>query len=230
MSKKLISVHFPKAGGSSLRDELSSLLGTSLLLDYEHSPRGEQALDVVSALPAGILAVHGHFRPSRYAQIPDSYLFTFLRDPVDAMISRYFYWRGPRYLWRDWLRLGKAPGGEDPSKAAQQDKFAPDGEWSDVLQFARNSGTRFLMSQLYFGGFDMERFHFIGFYDTREADLPRLASGIGLPLSPNRHSNRSRHSRLERFMLVRSPKVLSQLRDILIDDLRFYERVRARWS
>jgi hypothetical protein len=43
-------------------------------------------------------------------------------------------------------------------------------------------GITGLMSGSYFGDFDMSRFNFIGFYENCEADIPRLARDLGLPL------------------------------------------------
>ena len=227
VSKTLISVHVPKTGGSSLRDELSARLGGSLLLDYDHSPRGARAAETVGALPAGVAAVHGHFRPARYAQLPQAYLFTFLRDPVDAMIARYFHWRGPRSRWRDWLAFVRAETTEAADRRRQRSNFEPGGIWADVVQFAVNSGTRHLLSQLYFSDFDMGRFDFIGFYETRQQDMARLSQQIGLDLRASRHSNRSRHSRRERNLIDQDSDLRVRLRDVLSDDVRFYEQQRA---
>src|SRR5688572_6285080 len=89
----VVSVHFPKAGGHALLVQLQYLLGDNLLVDYEHDPLGPHAAQVVEELPPGVRLVHGHFRAARYDKVRNAFRFTFLRHPVDTLLSHYFFWQ-----------------------------------------------------------------------------------------------------------------------------------------
>ena len=206
MGPTYVSVHFPKAGGSSLRVQLESMLGESLLLDNEHHPLGPSAMEEVAELPFQYKLVHGHFRASRYAKLRNCILFTFLRQPVDNLISIYFFWR---YFPRCGVYWHTKFLDEKPS----------------ILEFARYAPFRRHLSETYFGGFDMNRFDFIGFHETRRDDFPKLGSLINLPLSGNVHANKTENDQEERATIMHSKQTMGALTDLLADDVAFYDRL-----
>jgi hypothetical protein len=202
---RLISVHFPKAAGSSLQRQFLSLLGNEVELDYGHDPLTGEG-DQLGAFRAGKRIVHGHFKANRYAHVA-AYWLTFLRHPVENLISIFYFWQSlpperGHALHSRFLR-------EKPS----------------ILEFAKFPGINTLMSETYFGGFDMRRFNFIGFYETRQPDMTRLAIELALPLRPALHENKTTGS-AERDELMRDPPVLHRLRDVLSADVSFYEKIR----
>ncbi len=86
----IISVHTPKAAGTSLSASFVDSYGKErVLLDYTDDPadvRSQFHLDPdyvrcrrIDA-PRGVDVVHGHFHPSRYAHIADAQFVTFLRS------------------------------------------------------------------------------------------------------------------------------------------------------
>ena len=209
MAHRYVSVHFPKAGGSSLKVQLESGLGSGLLQDYEHHPLGPHGMEEVDELPPQYKMVHGHFRASRYAKLKNRFLFTFLRNPVDNLISIYFFWREfppTDFYWH--LKFLK----EKPT----------------ILEFARYAPYQRLMSETYFDGFDMNRFDFIGFHETRRDDYLKLASLIDLPLSGDVHVNKTENGSEERAAITQSNKTMGELADLLGDDLDFYHRLYSR--
>ncbi len=202
--KRIVAVHFPKAGGSSLQSQLLGLLGDSLALDYGHDPLTSAGLETAE-FPVGKRGVYGHFSARRYAST-DGYWMTFLRDPVDNLISIYYYWKSVTVPGHDlhgrFLR-------EKPS----------------ILDFAKYAGVQRLMSETYFGGFDMGRFDFIGFHETRDRDIPRLAAALDLPLSAEVYVNKT-EPYTERHIVEDDTSLRRQLADLLADDVAFYERLR----
>jgi hypothetical protein len=208
----LVSVHTPKAGGSSVRVTLARHFGAGLFADYSEnpahplSPRVLDPLGYMSRhqpLPPGARCIHGHFHPGKY-DLGDAFLFTLLREPVDNMISIYFF-------WRQMVRQN------DPL----HDYFLDNN--LGLVDAARLPLLQRLLSWTYFGEFDMGRFDLIGRYDDRETALARLAHQYGAdfdfsarenvtPLSEERHAART------------DPKLRRQLEDILADDIRFFER------
>ena len=206
---KIISVHFPKAGGSSLRVQIERLMGESLLLDYGHDPLGRFGKETVHELPPGIRMVHGHFRAARYA-IGDAFRFTFLREPVENPLSHYFFWQKAGPFGSPW-----------------HSKFLS--EWPTIVEFARYEPLRNLMSEGYFGGYDMSRFDFVGFNETRIDDYARLGTMLGLTLDGALHTNRMEGSWTERAAIKHDARISATLRSLLANDLRFYEKQRAAW-
>jgi hypothetical protein len=206
--QRIVSVHFPKAGGSSLRAQLTMLLGDQVELDYGHDPLTSTG-DQKAMFPAGKRVVHGHFRPHRYDSA-DAFRMTFLRYPVANLMSIYFFWKTfPEHgnpVHTQFLR-----------------------EQPDVFQFALYPALARLMSDTYFGGYDMARFDFIGFHESRAQDIHRLGLTLELPLRSEVHENPTLES-LERRVLESGPAAIGRLRDLLAPDVAFYDRTRSMWS
>jgi hypothetical protein len=205
---KIISVHFPKSGGTSLRIQFERILGTSMLLDYDHDPLGPHSAQTVDQLPCNIRMVHGHFRAVRYQKIRDAFRFTFLRHPVDNLLSIYFFWKTYPESDNFW-----------------HSKFLREGP--TIEAFAKYGPLQRLMSESYFGGYDMSHFDFVGFHETRAADIAKLSMKIGLPLDATIHVNRTNNNSETRAEIENDPRVIGRLSSLLVDDVRFFERQRA---
>ena len=205
---RVVSVHFPKAAGSSLHIQFGKLLGDKLGLDYTHDPLTRAGKESAE-FPSGKSVVYGHFRAQRYAST-DAYWMTFLRHPVGNLISIYSFWKAL-----------PEPGHELHAQFLR--------ERPSVLEFATYPGITSLISETYFGNFDMSRFDFIGIYENREADVPRLAKELGLPLKAGVQVNRTAHTS-ERLELEADLSVRQRLTDLLAADVAFYERLRAKAS
>ena len=97
---RMFSVHIPKTGGTTFMTVLASHFGDRLVKDYE-LPREE-----VNRLIGGRTSycVHGHFWTDKYADVPDADYVTWLRDPIDRLISQYNFWHNYRFphdpVWR----------------------------------------------------------------------------------------------------------------------------------
>jgi hypothetical protein len=201
--QRVVSVHVPKVAGSSLYTQLANLLGEDeVVLDLAHDPVSGRP--GAAAFPAGARVVHGHFPARRYAGNAACWI-TFLRHPVENVFSNFAYWRRVHA----------------PSLNLDLRKFP------SVLDFASYPGQDRLFSELYFGGFDMRRFDFIGFHETRAADMPRLGALLGLPLRSEIHVNKTPVCDI-RAAEEEDPAIRARLTDILAPDIKFYEYWRAR--
>lgn len=205
----IISVHLPKSGGTSVRRCLEEQFGERALFDYGRGPLGPQADAVEQALPKGIDLVHGHFKPRRYQSIKPAFWMTFLREPTDLVLSFYFFWKtmpfqgGP--LHRRFLD-----------------------EQPEIEAFAHWQPIRCLSSETYFGGYDMGQMDFIGFHETRHEDMERLNKIAGLQLDGGRHDNQTASGNEARQAVRADHAKMARLRDILKQDVRFYENLRAK--
>ncbi len=216
MPPVIISLHVPKAAGTSLLTLLRRKFGEEgVLQDYADDPANPASgyfLDPQSwleqrptSLPAGCRAVHGHFHASKYDRLAGAFRFTFLRHPVENMLSIFSYWRRippqPSPLHQYFLR-----------------------EDLDILGLARLPLLRYLYTRTYFGGWDMGRMDHVGRHETRAEGLRRLGETLGVELDASLHLN-STHAdgNAERESLRADAQLMARLTDLLADDLHFYE-------
>lgn len=209
---KLISVHTPKAGGTSVSKILSEAFGAAYFADYKDDPADPLSERNINprayfgrerTLPDGVNCIHGHFHPGQF-RIGEAFLFTILRHPVDNIVSIYSFWKAQA-------------GSTSPLHAYLLEKQL------GVLEMAQLPLLRFLYSASYFGDFDMARFGLIGRHESRREALAALGEQIGIALDPTPHENATPISR-ERQELLSDAKLLKSLEEILTDDIRFYER------
>lgn len=168
----LVSLHLPKTAGTSFADALEHRYGSALLKDYADMPmqagRGRREARALLSVPArrralrekGVRAVHGHFLPVAYrwaaAGRPARFI-TWLRDPLQRLVSHYHFWR------RDY-------DGGDPRQPLRNRMLRED--WS-LERFCLGPEMRDLYRQ-YLWGFDPNRFAFIGVTERYAEDLARL--------------------------------------------------------
>ncbi len=96
----LVSVHIPKTAGTSFRSILKQVYGEQAVkrLDIDlqfETIRLEEQLFEQRKLDKKLKVVHGHFSPAllqKYFRIdPQIPFVTWLRDPVERVVSNYFY-------------------------------------------------------------------------------------------------------------------------------------------
>jgi hypothetical protein len=210
---RLISVHTPKAAGTTLRRILQQHFGTAYMEDYADDPADPLSLRNLDPcnyfgykkrFPANISCIHGHIHPGRYAE-GDHLLITFLRHPIDNIISIYYFWRtlspGPHGALFDYFRSTSL----------------------SLIEVARLPLLRNLFSHTYFGGFEMSRFALIGSHEDRDSGLHRMREMLDIDALVELHENKTPPSE-ERLEAENDPALRRNLGDILIDDIRFYEK------
>ena len=200
----LVMTHFPKSAGTALRLKMESEFNENLIADYTHDPLVCSGGDVVNSLPPGAVGVYGHFNPGIYS-IERSFRATFLREPVNNLISIYYFWLS-------------IPKHGNPV----HDRFLA--EKPSLLDFSRYPKLQTLMSDTYFGGFDMKKFNFVGFYERYDLDCQNLFRQIGISSSLPARENVTSHSE-ERFIQSQDVRILESLRSNIDQDVRFYNRL-----
>jgi hypothetical protein len=220
---KLISVHFPKAAGTSLHSAYEATFGADRVLrDYAHdpvNPNGDMYADPAryeaeEPITLGEYAVvHGHFHVNRYAWIRDAARVVVLREPVDNLISIYFFWDRMR-------RNDDGKRGHGIFRYFCEQNL-------DLVRTAVLPALRYLMTGPYFKGVDMRCFDVIGDFTDVPAYCRQVSECVGVPLAEPERLNVAPESD-ERSQLYREPETLSTLRDLLAEDLRFYEHHTPR--
>jgi hypothetical protein len=169
----IISLHLPKTAGSSFSKALEKYFGNNLLLDYDDIPiskpnfeRSREALlssiRIAERGISGIKCVHGHFLPIKYLllSVKNKLRFlTWMRNPVERVISHYFYWKGIY---------------NSETSTSPHLKRVIDEDWS-LERFCLGAEFRNLYSQ-YLWGFPLEMFDFVGIVEFYEDDLAYLSN------------------------------------------------------
>ena len=172
----LISVHLPKTAGTSFEHSLRRHFGAQLERRYADKPLHHHPLrrNLRAAREglcgrrrqeaAGPACVHGHFLPLSYrhmAHRADVRFVTWLREPIDRLLSHYHYWRRAADSdARDTL--------QDQMQNKVQRRMREE-NWS-FEQFAQRRELRNVY-RAFLWGFPVERFDFIGITEHYASDL-----------------------------------------------------------
>jgi len=168
----IISVHIPKCGGISFQHVLRGIYGNRRVwLNYGIIFDQADAQSRRHLVPAGARCLHGHFLSDAFDRtVPDGELVTWLRHPVDRVVSNYYHFlRHPdpqnpccRELWARGLCL---------------QKFCE-------LPEMQNEMTRYL------AGKPLHAFKFVGIMERFPESLRVFAShfGVSAPFVPPREN------------------------------------------
>src|SRR5689334_6319058 len=91
----LIFLHLPKAAGTTLTQIIERQYGASAILPLYDSSFGEELTVLSSSRMDNVRVVTGHvyFGAHAFLSRPSTYI-TMLRDPIDRVISHYYFVRG----------------------------------------------------------------------------------------------------------------------------------------
>lgn len=177
----IVSVHLPKTAGMSFVAALEARYPSSLLRDYADKPINvpvpERHAAVVAAGReiaakdfAGVDCVHGHFMPVKYLPLAERQslcFITWLRNPVDRLLSHYHFWR------RDY----------QPQQAGALRRRMVEEDWT-VERFCLGEEMRDFYQQ-FLWSFPVGKFSFIGITEHFESDLRYFGEHyLGMAPSP----------------------------------------------
>jgi len=162
----IISVHLPKTAGSSFKASLHQNFDHKLLLDYEDLPLNTPVFERnKNVFTSGLInaerdfgeteCIHGHFMPAKYLllnSIKPLKFVTWMRHPVDRVISHYYFWQR-RYN----------PDAPPLHKRIVEEK------WS-LEKFCLSDEMKNIYQQ-FLWGFPIWNFDFIGITEYYEADF-----------------------------------------------------------
>ncbi|HEX8231809.1 MAG TPA: hypothetical protein VF559_00485 [Caulobacteraceae bacterium] len=209
LGRLVVSLHIPKTGGTSFAAVLERAFPGQVAYFYKahnrrtHSLLRERgrALDpqVIDELEAaGVCVLHGHGAFSTYAPAvpePGRY-WTWLREPIDRVVSSYHYHR----------RRQEQPetAGRGPAKA----------EGVTLSEFARERANRNQQSRI-LAGAALESLGFVGVTERFDESLARLGlPSAALPKAKNVNRKRPEATPEERRLIA----------ELNAEDMALYER------
>lgn len=181
----VISVHLPKTAGSTFRDTLALVYGDAMFYDYGdqfgfvdvrpptpamQAIRWRRRLRYRPYIKASDKCIHGHFLASKYLdKYPDAKLITWMRDPVERVVSHYHYWK------------------RKPDPAHSICRHLVDNKLS-LLEFAQLAQMRNLQAR-YLDNVPLSRFSFVGLQAHFDAMIETLWPLLGVPAVPVQTKN-----------------------------------------
>jgi hypothetical protein len=223
-SVELVSVHVPKTGGTAFRMVLESVYGADRLhtvypqaTDHPTELTGheewlEDSLALCRLGPSGPRVIHGHYKMSWYAErFPHAPAVTWLRHPVDRVVSFY-------YMWREMATWPRA----SPLHAAVY------GGRVDLPTFVRSPAMRDQVTRRFIGTSNGAGLTFIGIQERFDEDLSRLRTLLGWPAVEAPRVN------VNETAAYASRSIDSDFRDEIArlnpNDMRLYQSVlEGRW-
>lgn len=191
----LLSIHIHKTAGTSFFRALQEVYGRDAVLRLDFTLGEDQGLPVMLAThntPQSLLdqinsqggigpeirVVHGHFRYDHFSfmfdLLPETKVVSWLRDPVDRMLSGYNY---------SLANLEKERG-----RTARAQRMSNNREMDSLLNFARASANVNVYRR-YLGGRALADYDFLGITEYYEEELLRLAPILGVENVPCLHVN-----------------------------------------
>ncbi len=165
---ELVSAHIPKTAGVSFRNILSEKYGAGFVQHYWQITDASGA--ALTSIPASARCIHGHFVASELAaQFPGSAVVTWVRDPVDRVVSSYYY------------RL-RSPDWQHPVCRRLHEEGLSLTDYA-ALDLMRNEMARFM------GTMRPADFDFIGIMEEFEQSLAEFGTRFNLGRLASRHDN-----------------------------------------
>lgn len=215
----IISVHIRKCAGTTLRLGLEQCLGPRVLFDYgdeigsswpssvaKRTRRLAKAQSRPRPLVRDFDLIHGHFYRSKYDFLPGPRRYmTFLRDPVQRVLSNYFY-------------LKRNLGRQNP------DSILVNRLGFSLLEFAQHADNQNLQSQ-YLQSETLDGLDFVGIVENYADSVARMNARLELQVPVTDAHNVNAEAQGDYTV---SPKDRAVIEDCNRVDLRLYEAARSR--
>lgn len=226
-----VFVHVPKTAGTSLRQELAAFLqpDVNIAVDYADTSRSfgvrmdeavEAFLARTAAQPVRFASGHilGRHVQRIRARLPGTRFVTFLRDPVQRVVSDYRHQRSARHANHAEF-IARVPSLDAYVElAAEQEKMATHLVAPEVLR--RRDPAACVADML-------ATYAFIGVQELYGPCFRTLTTLLGRPARPRLRENVNEADGVAREL---TPALAERIRDVNPIDVALYEAVFPRWQ
>ena len=166
---KLIFIHIPKTAGSTIFELLKRNFDSHEIIKFNKHlfnvhPQKDRAEILLNVITSDTKVLHGHFTFQDLRLVihnyPDAKIITFIRKPVDRVISNYKFFK-KRIL------IGKAK---------KRQLFRVN---ESLMEYARRYNSRNRMSNI-LDGVKLSDLYFLGFFENIEPDIKSLFNRLNL--------------------------------------------------
>lgn len=167
---EVISIHIPKTAGKSFYKVLQHVYGEKLDARTKRKdffPVKVDLMSLINNVPDAVSVIHGHLFYKHVKMIKEKHnskVITWLRDPVDRIISNYYF-------------LMQSIRRNPNKKHEHQDKIN-----DTLLEYAVKDSVRNRMTK-YLEGINLEDLFFIGFLESFDEDLLTLSKMLNWQVS-----------------------------------------------
>lgn len=209
---ELISIHIPKTAGCSFRTILDHVYGNNSVARVDiplksKLPRYDKPKIRLPVIDGNVRVIHGHFNfndlQKKYSIRSDVPVITWLRDPVERVISNYFYLQK---MIRGFIKGG---GGNLNILHAMERSLL---EYASI-DISRNRISRFLENA------ELDNIYFIGIVEHYSEDLEHLSDMLGWKSYQEVRCNTSQEQRVPV-----SDGIREKIRMLNKDDVDLYNK------
>lgn len=203
---KLISIHVPKAAGTSFKGVLEHLYRGSMLPIYHNELNKKIWNKEKVEIPQKYRAIQGHFPATQQLleSFPNAKVISWVRHPLNRLISYYHYWL-------------KRPRHNNPN----HDRFMS--EKPSLVEF---SSWDYMQGELnsYFQ-IPIEKFDYIGVVENYDESFKRMSEILGWPSVNQIKTNVGRYPELQ---IPR--KEILEIEKNLKDDIELYNLIVKKFD
>jgi hypothetical protein len=203
---ELVSIHIPKTAGTSFRNILKRVYGRRRVIRIDIRPPSSPNPPPPKKLSNRVKVIHGHFAfpelASLYGIDKNVPIITWVRDPVERVMSNYFY------LQRV-LRKLVGKGQKELNILNRMEK--------NLEEFAQAERNRNRMSK-FLEGLRLEDLFFVGIQEHFSEDLNDLAKMLHW-----RRTAEFRHNTSQEQRVPVNNDIKEQIRELNEEDVKVYE-------
>lgn len=207
----LLSMHIPKTAGLAFREILYRQYGPTRVLAINQGALRRQEQTLSHHFRKRHQVIHGHLPYTHLKPLhgPDTKIITWLRDPVQRVVSNYYY------------NLTH----EFPKRQREN----PDRQMMSLQEFIERPKRQNVMSR-FLEGIELEDLDFFGFQEDFAGGLDRLAEQMGWTLTAQDRTRRvNDNRRVKAKHPTPSPETLRRVRELNQADIELYGRAQQLW-